>query len=177
MNISMESYRCPKCHTETPDWYYSVRGRDSMCKPCRKAYRKDAKREYTKKYIAAHWEEQQERMVEWRKNNPSYQKKWNKKCPESRLLISARQRAKKKGIECTITQDDILIPDICPVFKVPLLKNTPYAPSIDRLDNSKGYTPDNIRVISLRANMMKSDGTLTEHRMLLEWMQQQERNS
>ena len=33
---------CKKCSTEKPEteWYYSVRGRDSMCKFCRKEYRK-----------------------------------------------------------------------------------------------------------------------------------------
>ena len=176
MNISMESFVCKRCGTDTPDWYYSVRGRDSMCKTCRKAYRKDAKREYTKKYIAEHKEEQKGRMEEWRKNNPSYQKKWAKNAPESQLLRSARMRAKQKGIECTITQDDIHIPHLCPVFKVPLQKNTPYAPSLDRFDSSKGYTPDNICVMSRRANVMKNDGTLTEHLMLVEWMKNREEN-
>jgi hypothetical protein len=33
---------------------------------------------------------------------------------------------------------------------------------VDRLDNDKGYTPDNIRVISMRANDIKSNATLDE---------------
>ncbi len=173
MNIFMESFICPKCGTDTSDWYYSVRGRDSMCKTCRKSYRKSAKREYTKKYISEHKDAQQERMAVWRKENPEYQKQWTKNCPQSQLLRSSRMRAKQKGIECTITQDDIHIPDMCPVFNVPLQKNTIYAPSIDRLDNTKGYTPENIRVISRRANTMKNDGNLMEHIMLVEWMKQE----
>ena len=172
----METFFCNKCCTDitAENWYYSVRGRDSMCKTCRKAYRKDAKREYTKKYVQEHKEEQKERMVVWRKENPEYQKQWTKNCPESQLLRSARCRAKQKGLECTITQKDIIIPHLCPVFKEPLQRITPYAPSIDRIDNSKGYTPDNIAVMSRRANRLKGEGTLTEHQMLVEWMRNQE---
>lgn len=169
----METFFCRKCSSNIPetDWYYSVRGRDSMCKSCRKNYRKEAKREHTKKYIAERKEHYKQLNDEWRKNNPDYQKRWEKNCPESRLLRSARTRAKQKNIECTITQNDIHIPELCPILKVPLQTNTPYAPSLDRIDNTKGYVPNNIAVISRRANAMKNDGTLQEHMMLVEWMQ------
>lgn len=43
-------------------------------------------------------------------------------------------------------------------------------PSIDRFDNSRGYTPDNIRVISLRANIIKSDATADEVEAVLNYM-------
>jgi hypothetical protein len=172
----METFYCNKCSSDvlSDEWYYSVRGRDSMCKSCRKAYRKDAKRQYTAQYVKDNPEAHRQRMKEWRERNPDYQKKWSKNCPESQLLRSARYRAKQNGIECTITQADIIIPDICPVFKVPLQKNTPYAPSIDRYDSTKGYTPDNIVVMSRRANVMKNDGTLAEHKMLVQWMSSKE---
>jgi len=96
-------------------------------------------------------------------------KKWTKKCPESQLLRSARQRAKQKGMECTITQNDIHIPELCPVFKVPLVKRTEYAPSLDRIDNTKGYIPENIVVVSRKANIMKNNGSVEDLRMLVEY--------
>lgn len=37
------------------------------------------------------------------------------------------------------------------------------SPSIDRIDNAKGYTKDNIHIISWRANRLKNDGTAEEH--------------
>ena len=53
--------------------------------------------------------------------------------------------------------EDIVIPEKCPVFLVPI-----EVPSIDRIDPSKGYIPGNVRIISMRANMLKSDATLEE---------------
>jgi len=140
-----------------------------MCKSCRKNYRKSEKREHTKKYISERKEHYKHLNDEWRKNNPDYQKKWTKKCPESRLLRSARQRAKQKNMECTITQNDIHIPKLCPVFKVPFVKGTEYAPSLDRIDNTKGYTPENIVVVSRKANVMKNNGSVQDLKMLVEY--------
>jgi hypothetical protein len=56
-------------------------------------------------------------------------------------LSNAKQRAKKANIEFAITKDDINIPDTCPVFGFPLKREERetwmYAPSIDRIDNTK----------------------------------------
>ena len=41
------------------------------------------------------------------------------------------------------------------------------SPSLDRIDNTKGYVPGNLQVISYRANQLKSDGTLEEFRKLV----------
>jgi hypothetical protein len=76
---------------------------------------------------------------------------------EYRLWQGARQRAEQRGLEFTITIDDIRIPTHCPVFGTPLS-----SPSLDRFDNDRGYTPENIRVISRRANTIKSDARLAE---------------
>ena len=35
-------------------------------------------------------------------------------------------------------------------------------PSIDRIDPNKGYTQDNCRIVSLKANVLLSNGTLEE---------------
>ena len=85
------------------------------------------------------------------------------------MLRSARQRAKQKNMECNITQNDIHIPKICPVFKVPFVKGTEYAPSLDRIDNTKGYTPENIVVVSRKANVMKNNGSVQDLKMLVEY--------
>ena len=77
-----------------------------------------------------------------------------------------RDRAHRKGLEFTITRDDIIIPSHCPILGIPLFstprKTTDNTPSLDRIDNTKGYTKDNIHVISNRANRIKSDSTAEE---------------
>jgi len=82
-----------------------------------------------------------------------------------RLWQAARTRAEAKNLAFTIRVEDIVIPDTCPVFGTPLT-----SPSLDRFDNSRGYTPDNIRVISRRANTIKSDATLAEILAVAEYM-------
>lgn len=90
--------------------------------------------------------------------------------PVSRMYDRAKSRAVLKGQEFTITKEDIVIPDVCPVFGVPMKKNTKYAPSLDRTDSSKGYVPGNVRVISLRANILKNDATADELQLILKYV-------
>ena len=73
-----------------------------------------------------------------------------------RLFRSARSSSKKRGLAFTIKPEDIVVPDLCPIL------GKPNSPSIDRINNSKGYTKDNIWVISLKANKCKSDLTLEQ---------------
>lgn len=91
--------------------------------------------------------------------------------PESYLFYSAKMRAKKRGIPFTLVLDDIIIPSHCPVFGSPLTRGDgkfrTNSPSIDRIDNNKGYTKDNIIVVSFRANNLKSDASLDELRRLV----------
>ena len=92
--------------------------------------------------------------------------------PRLKLLYAARSRAKKNGLECTITVDDIVIPEFCPALGIKLeprvgagrsnREEIGCSPSLDRIDNSKGYVPGNVAVISLRANMIKTDATAAE---------------
>jgi hypothetical protein len=85
------------------------------------------------------------------------------------MLTAARKRAVKKGIAFGITLNDIHIPAHCPLFGTPLrmigdnLYNND-SPSLDRIDNTKGYVPGNVAVISLRANKLKSNLTPNELR-------------
>lgn len=85
---------------------------------------------------------------------------------EYRMFLTAKQRAKLLGLEFNIELKDIIIPKICPLLNIPInidngrlvAKND--SPSLDRIDNTKGYIKGNIRVISYRANAMKNNITL-----------------
>lgn len=87
--------------------------------------------------------------------------------PEKFMLRDARKRAKDKGIECTIDIEDIQIPEYCPISLLKLQCNVgglkPNSPTLDRVDNSKGYIKGNVQVISNRANAMKRDATVEEN--------------
>jgi hypothetical protein len=45
--------------------------------------------------------------------------------------------------------------------------------SLDRIDNTKGYTKDNVQIISLLANLLKSKGTLDQLIKMGEWAAKQ----
>jgi len=80
----------------------------------------------------------------------------------------SKRRAWKKGFEHTISHTDITIPSHCPLLGIPLFRaegqdgSRSNSPSLDRIDSSKGYTPDNIWVISNKANSIKSNATVEE---------------
>jgi hypothetical protein len=82
------------------------------------------------------------------------------------LMSNSKQRARKAGLEHTLKYEDIQIPNVCPVLGIPLHREGREtwlnAPSLDRVDNTLGYTPDNVVVISRRANILKKDATIDE---------------
>ena len=53
-----------------------------------------------------------------------YKQKWNANNYELVMYDNARHRAKRKGLEFNIELSDIVIPIICPVFKMPLKINS-----------------------------------------------------
>lgn len=89
------------------------------------------------------------------------------------LWKGARDRAKNKNMDFTITPQDVYdaMVDVCPVLGLQLEASDKCywdnSPSLDRINSSKGYTPDNIWVISARANRIKSDATLKELKQLV----------
>ena len=88
------------------------------------------------------------------------------------LVGAAKQRAKAKNLEFNLTRDDIIVPEKCPVFGEPIIKEVfnPMAPSLDRVDNTKGYIKGNVRVISKKANIMKGDMTPDDMKKIYEYM-------
>jgi hypothetical protein len=75
------------------------------------------------------------------------------------------------GIPCTLTEHDISVPTHCPVLGIPLNKSHRNNwPSVDRLIPDLGYVRGNVAVISLRANRMKSNMSLSDLLKLLNYM-------
>ena len=82
------------------------------------------------------------------------------------MICRAQKRALKYGHDFDLEDSDIIIPEKCPILEVPFVLgskgNYEYTPTIDRIDNNKGYTKDNIQVISKKANSMKNSASLEE---------------
>ena len=93
-------------------------------------------------------------------------------------LRASKNRAKAKGLEHTLTLDDIkdLYPldGRCPVFGFELTWGNPRwsSPSLDRIDSTKGYTYDNCQVISNKANVIKNDASLEELELLVNYLKE-----
>lgn len=97
-----------------------------------------------------------------------------------KLYYAAKGRASQRGVSFSITPEDIVIPEFCPVLGMKLVPKigggplssrvNPDAPTIDRIDNDRGYEPGNIAVISLRANVLKSNGTASEFEKVVKYM-------
>lgn len=87
----------------------------------------------------------------------------------------ARSSAMAREIEFTILPEHIALTDKCPILGVPLEydglgdKDSVHKPSLDRIDNSRGYVPGNVQLISARANILKRDATLEELVQLGRW--------
>ena len=87
------------------------------------------------------------------------------------MWASAKRRAEKSKMEFSISIEDIKIPEICPLLGLKLSYEdfgVRYnSPSLDRKNSKKGYTKENIWVISSRANFLKNDAELSELELLV----------
>ena len=102
-----------------------------------------------------------DKKKEWAKNNPDKVKasleKYRNSNREKHLYWNIKSRALKNNLDFNLDIEDIIIPVLCPYLQVPLIyKDKNFTPSIDRIDNTKGYIKGNIEVISLLANKMKN---------------------
>ncbi len=80
-------------------------------------------------------------------------KRWRHANRLRRLLSSVKARAKRKRLPFDLVLADLVIPSECPVLGIPLFfssKKGPNTPSVDRIDNLKGYTKGNVLIVSLR---------------------------
>lgn len=110
-------------------------------------------------------------MKQWNADNKdklaAYNKKWAESNGAMYLWTKAKNRARLQGLDFELEPSDISIPELCPYLGIPLVLelgkgHTQNSPSLDRVDNSKGYVKGNIQVISRRANTMKSNASKEE---------------
>jgi hypothetical protein len=89
----------------------------------------------------------------------------------------AKARAKLSNIEFSISMEDVKAAwtDVCPIYNIPLVTNIgkaqPNSHSIDRIDNTKGYIPGNIAIVSMKFNTEKGALTPDVLRRMLAYME------
>lgn len=94
-----------------------------------------------------------------------------RKTPRGRaglLVWFAERRAKDANLVCALDVEAITLriaTGVCEATGIPFSlepgpyrhRANPWAPSLDRRDNSKGYTPDNVQVVVAAYNYAKSE--------------------
>jgi hypothetical protein len=109
-------------------------------------------------------------LREYRRANKQYVRQQAKirheSDPRIRILHSAKGRAKGRGRTFAITTENIVIPAACPVLNIRIEPGNGQlhsgSPSLDEMTIPHGYQPWNQKVISHRANALKSNATPVE---------------
>lgn len=137
--------RCSKCKQEksVDDFHHDRQKPDGYCmccKECRKGYRQERRGSH------------KEQMKAWRIANP-----------ERTMLVSARFRAKKEKLPFLLRQEDIVIPEACPICGRTMKSGVgrgrllSTSPTLDKWDPKLGYVVGNIWVICHACNFRKLD--------------------
>ncbi len=170
--LDRKERKCSKCGYKGQEKEF--RKNRNICLPCQRKYENDynsknkgsvnaRNRKYRKSRIPEIVKRQREQHTKYMRD--SYR--------ERSMVISARKRAKKRGIEFNICAEDILIPEFCPLLGISInsnghINNRDSSPSLDRKNTEKGYIKSNIGIISYRANRIKNDATPKELKLLAE---------
>ena len=143
---------CPGCKDQFPEgksaaaFYGNRAKKDGLTNSCRKC---------TDIFLERYKDKHNARTQAHQKKNPKYY-----------IVKHCSYRAVEKSLPCTITEDDVHIPDNCPLCKVQLeqgRENINTSPSADMYDPRLGYIPGNFWVICMDCNRRKQDMTGEDH--------------
>ena len=91
-------------------------------------------------------------------------------------FIIKQSNMKRAGIEFNLNFGEIDFPEYCPVLGIKLdyfanRKPQDNSPSFDRLDCTKGYITDNVKIISNKANRIKSNGNIDDLKKIIKYLE------
>ena len=139
---------CTKCKCEFQSY---DKGKNSYCKPCKAEYMKGW-------YKKANFNEEQRLLIK-----------------KSRMVQSARKRSVRFNVPFDMCRDDFEIPSTCPALGILMPNNNKIiqynSPTIDRIIPELGYIKGNIVVISMKANLIKTNATYKEIRSVSDWLE------
>lgn len=96
-----------------------------------------------------------------------YLRRRTRERPADAMWERARRRAIRLGVRFSLPRGSLYIPSLCPVLGIAIgvgPQRSDNSPSLDRIIPANGYMPTNVRVISDRANRLKSNRPLQELR-------------
>ena len=128
-----------------------------------KAHRTKVSERRKKRYIKNHEEILAKRKID-------------RKLNATRILLNkAKVRAREQNLPFNIDLSDIIVPKVCPVLGIKLKrgigKATSNSPTLDKVISKLGYIKGNVRIISWRANRLKSDATLDELKAIIKYIE------
>jgi hypothetical protein len=143
-------------------------------KPCKKGH---ISQKYVSNMACVECRNIKNKSLDYRKKSKEAYEELGSKYIKS-MWWRAKKRSEKSGIEFNIEIADIKIPINCPVFNFPFEVGvgkgpSDKSPSLDRIDNTKGYVKDNIQVISFKANKIKNDCNVEDVEKILCFMKSQ----
>lgn len=84
------------------------------------------------------------------------------------MIRNSKFMSKRRGIDFNLKYTDFELPEYCPILNTKLsfnkesCGNDPSHASLDRIDNTKGYIPGNVIVMSRLANAMKNSANFEQ---------------
>lgn len=173
-------YKCQKVKDFTH--YYVDRTRKdkltNQCKSCKYKYDKEYGKK-RRKYFESYYKKNRKCYVDYNERR----RERHRLEPRIRMKDGALRRAKKRGLEYNLKsyKDIPKIPVFCPILGIPLVTNrgsknggSDNSPSLDRINNDRGYIIGNLQIISRKANQMKSNGSFEDIEKLYLFMKRQQ---
>lgn len=162
MTFRTNPFLCKQCAETDPSKFY--KGRKSLCKSCDNERAKQRYHSLSRDAKQHYKDNANKKYREWVKENTLQYR-----------LLSARNRAKYKNIEFSITIEHLEAlweqqEGKCFYTGVNMVNcnEGDLSVSIDRVDSTKGYTEDNTVLCAWKINVMKNDQSLSQ---LLEYAQ------
>ena len=84
------------------------------------------------------------------------------------IIRNSKYCAKRRGIYFDLKYTDFELPEYCPILGIKIEYgagsdgNAPNHASLDRIDNTKGYIPGNVMIVSRLANAMKNEASFEQ---------------
>lgn len=159
-------YNPEKAREKNARWYSANREKAREYSVQYRAANPEKTRERDARHHAAHREKRHEQHARWLAANPTYRSKYHATKRLTKLINGARCRSRKKNVPCFLTVESLqerYDRGICERTGLPFdLSPGPdrlFSPSLDRIDNSKGYSPENVQIVLWMYNGLKSTGS------------------